>query len=169
MICYTFSKADVLSLGLFDRSSSTRFVRPRKNIFRHSYTHVLLVHPAPYNTFTSCSISFLVLPHAIKTRIILRISTSVNIANGSSILTAMYFPLLWRYQLEIFTVCPRTQKLNFPRFLRACDRISSCYVCFPVTFGMPLITVYFMVQWLPAGVVTNHNLLYSFSTEYYIT
>ncbi len=36
-------------------------------------------------------------------------------------------------------MCLRTQKLNFPRFLRACDHLSSCYVCFPVTFGMPLV------------------------------
>ncbi len=71
--------------------------------------------------------------------IVLRTSTSVNVANGSSILTAAYFSSPWRYQFEIFTVCPRTQKLNFPRFLLVCDRLSSCYVCFPVTFGMPLV------------------------------
>ncbi len=75
----------------------------------------------------------------VKTRIVLHTSTSVNVANGSSVLTAAYFSSLWRYQLKIFTVCPRTQKLNFLRFLRACDRLSSCYICFPVTFGMPLI------------------------------
>ncbi len=71
--------------------------------------------------------------------IVLRTSTSVNVANGSSILTAAYFSSLWRYQFEIFTVCLHTQKLNFPRFLRACDRLWSCYVCFPVTFGMSFV------------------------------
>ncbi len=66
-------------------------------------------------------------------------STSVNVANGSFVLTATYFSSPWRYQLEIFTVCPSTQKLNFPRFLRLCDRLSWCYVCFPVAFGIPLV------------------------------
>ncbi len=108
-----FSKADVLSLGLPDRPSSAWFVRPRKNIFCHSYTRVLLIHPAPYNAFTSCRISFPILLCAVKTRIVLRTSTSVNVAS-SSILTGVYFWSSWRYQLEIFTVCPRTQKLNLP-------------------------------------------------------
>ncbi len=82
-----FSKADVLSLSLSYRSSSARFVRPRKNIFHYSYTSVLLIHPAPYNAFASCRISLPVLLCVFKTRIILRTSTLVNVVNGSSILS----------------------------------------------------------------------------------
>ncbi len=77
----------------------------------------------------------------IKTRIVLHTFTLVNVANGSFILATVYFSSPWRYQFEIFTVCPRTQKLNFPRFLRASDRLSSCYICFPITFGIPLVQV----------------------------
>ncbi len=79
--------------------------------------------------------------------IVLRTSTLVNVANGSSILIveyfSEYFSFAWRYQLKIFTVCPRTEKLNSPKFLRACDRPSSCYVCFPVTSRMSLVLVSF--------------------------
>ncbi len=96
--------------------------------------------------------------------IVLRTSTSLNIANGSSILTVVYFSSPWRYQLEIFTVCPRTQKLNFLRFLRACDRLSWCCECFLVTFGMHLVI-------LGIGNIfkTNHRKMVNIQSSYVST
>ncbi len=138
MICCTFSKADVLLLGLPDRSSLVRFMWPRKNIFRTltlvfcSYTSHHITHSLPAESPSLFYYTWLkhVLYYALLLRWTLRTVAPSWLLHISRLREGISLK---------FLQCPPTQKLNFPRFLRACDRLSLCYIYFPITFGMPLV------------------------------